>query len=167
MLINIRMHRSLYDDALADLRRPHAHAAERVGFLFGRLVSAEYPVILMARFWTVPDDLYVRDYSVGARISGDAIRMAMQIGLDSGDGIFHTHLHEWRGRPAFSAVDQCDMPKFIPAFQTVVRKQATGLFLFSADSAIADVWLPDKKAPEQAAKISVVGSPLQFIGGQS
>jgi hypothetical protein len=147
------------------LRRPHAHAAERVGFLYGRLVSGREALVLMTRYWPVPDDQYICDASVGARISGDAIRAAMQSVLDTADGVFHTHLHEWSGRPEFSVVDRRELSRFIPAFQTVGRCQATGLVLFTPNSAVADVWLPAQSFPERARKITVVGFPIRFLGG--
>jgi hypothetical protein len=165
MSVTIRLTRKLYEEVLSDLRRPHAHAAERVGFLYGRLVAAPEPLILMTRYTPVADERYVHDPDVGARIDGDAIRGALQGVVDSGDGVFHTHLHEWPGRPGFSVVDKSELPKLIPAFQAVGRGQATGLFLLSADSAIADVWLPGAQRPQRAGRIAVVGYPLQFIGG--
>jgi hypothetical protein len=164
-MLTIRLSHELYDEALCDLRRPHAHAAERVGFVYGRLVSAREPVILMKRFWPVPDQYYVQDFSVGARIHGDAIRAAMQNVLDTGDGLFHTHLHEWPGNPEFSDVDRRELRRFIPAFQTVGRGQATGLFLLGSDSATADIWLPRQNFPERATRIPVVGFPVRLIGG--
>ena len=164
-MLTIRLSHELYDEALCDLRRLHTHAAERVGFLYGRLVSAREPIILMKRYWPVPDHYYVQDFSVGARIHGDAIRAAMQSVLNTGDGVFHTHLHERPGRPEFSHVDRRELPRFIPAFQTVGRGQATGLFLFSSDSATADIWLPGQNFPERVTRMSVVGFPLRFMGG--
>jgi hypothetical protein len=165
MPVTIRLTRKLYEEVLSDLRRPHAHAAERVGFLYGRIAAAPEPIILMTRYSPVPDERYIHDLDVGARIDGDAIRAAMQGVVDSGDGVFHTHLHEWPGRPGFSVVDNRELPKLIPAFQAVGRRQATGLFLLSPDSAIADVWLPGAQRPQHAGRIVVVGYPLQFIGG--
>lgn len=165
MQITIRLTRKLYEELLNDLRRPHAHAAERVGFLYGRLAVAPNPLILMTRYSSVADERYVYDLDVGARIDGDAIRAAMQGVVDTGDGLFHTHLHEWPGRPGFSVVDNRELPKLIPAFQAISRGQATGLFLLSPDSAIADVWLPGTQGPQHAGRIAVVGYPLQFLGG--
>jgi hypothetical protein len=155
----------LHEEMLSDLRRPHAHAAERVGFLYGRLAATTRPLILMTRYIPVPDEHYIPDPDVGARINGDAIRAAMQGVLDSGDGVFHTHLHEWPGRPGFSFTDKKELPKLVPAFQAIGRTQASGLFLLSPDSAIADVWLPGAQHPERASRISIVGYPLQIIGG--
>jgi hypothetical protein len=155
MPITIHLPRDLYQEVLADLRRPHAHAAERIGFLYGRLAPDE-PLVVMTRYVPVPDDQYVVDDTVGARINGDAIRAAMQGVLDTGDGVFHTHLHEWPGTPWFSRTDDAELPRLIPAFRAVGPTQATGLMLLSPDSAIADVWLPGTQGPERATRISIV-----------
>jgi hypothetical protein len=167
MSITIRLTQKVYEEVLRDLRRPHAHAAERVGFLYGRVAAGPSPLILMTRYSPVADERYVYYLDVGARIDGDAIRAALQGVLDSGDGVFHTHLHEWPGRPGFSLVDNRELPRLIPAFQAVGRGQATGLFLLSPDSAIADVWLPGAQRPQRAGRIAVVGYPLRFIGGET
>lgn len=164
MHITIRLTRMLHEEMLTDLRRPHAHAGERVGFLYGRLAATSEPTILMTRYTPVPDEQYIDDPRVGARINGDAIRAAMQGVLDSGDGVFHTHLHEWPGRPGFSRTDAKELPKLVPAFQAVGRSQASGLFLLSPDSAIADVWLPGTQRPLRVLRISIIGCPLQFLG---
>lgn len=157
MPVAVQLPRGLYHEILADLRRPHAHAAERVGFLYGRLVPAERPLVVMTRYVPVRDEWYVVDATVGARINGDAIRTAMQGVLNTGDGVFHTHLHEWPGAPSFSRTDREELPRLIPAFQAVGPAQATGLFLLGPDSAIAEVWLPGARGPERAVRVSVVG----------
>jgi hypothetical protein len=167
MLTTIRLTRKLYEEMLTDLRRPHCHAAERVGFVYGKLVALTEPLVLMARYCPVPDEHYIYDPTVGARIDGGAIRAAMQGVLDSGMGVFHTHLHEWPGRPGFSLTDTKELPKLVPAFQAVGRTQASGLFLLSTNSAIADVWLPGAQRPVRAAQISIVGYPFQLIGARS
>jgi hypothetical protein len=156
MPIIIQLRRDLCSEVLADLRRPHAHAAERVGFLYGRLAPREL-LLVMTRYVPVPDEQYVVDDAVGARINGNAIRAAMQGILDTGEGVFHTHLHEWPGTPSFSRTDYEELPKLIPAFRAVGPVQASGLFLLSPDSAIADIWLPGARGPERAARISIVG----------
>ncbi len=156
MPITIHLRESLYQRILADLRRPHAHAAERIGFLYGRLAPGDEPLVVMTRYLPVLDEQYVVDDMVGARINGDAIRAAMQAVLDTGDGVFHTHMHEWPGTPAFSRTDAAELPRLIPAFRAVGPTEATGLFLLSPDSAIADVWLPGALGPERAAGILII-----------
>jgi hypothetical protein len=157
MPVTIHLPRGLYHEVLADLRRPHAHAAERIGFLYGRLVPGDVPLVVMTRYGHVPDAQYVVDDTVGARINGDAIRAALQGVLDTGDGVFHTHLHEWPGTPSFSRTDNEELPKLIPAFRAVGPSQATGLFLLSPNSAIAEVWLPGARGPERTDRILIVG----------
>ena len=156
MPITIHLPRGLHHGVLADLRRPHEHAAERIGFLYGRFVSGDQPLVMMTRYVPVPDEQYVVDDTIGARINGDAIRAAMQGVLDTGEGVFHTHLHEWPGTPWFSRTDDEELPRLIPAFRAVGPTQAAGLFLLSPDSAIADVWLPGAQGPERVIRISVV-----------
>lgn len=155
MPITIHLPWKLHEEMLADLRRAHAHAAERIGFLYGRLTNGS--LVVMKRYVPVLDEHYILDFTVGARINGDAIRAAMQGVIDSGDGVFHTHLHEWPGRPSFSPTDDEELPNLVPAFRAVGRDQAAGLFLLSPDSAIADVWLPGARGPERASRISIVG----------
>jgi hypothetical protein len=167
MPINIRLTRALYEEVIRDLRRPHAHAAERVGFLYARVTAGPDPLVLTTRYSPVPDERYVNDPYVGARIDGDAIRAAMQLAIDTGDGVFHTHIHEWPGRPGFSVTDNQELPKLVPAFRAVSRGQAAGLFLLSPDSAIAEVWLPGARRAERAHRITVVGQPLLFLGGKT
>ena len=84
--------------------RPHPHAAERVAFMYGRLAVMTEPLILITRYVPVPDQQYVIDPYVGARINGDAIRAAMQGCLDTGDGVFPYAL----ARLAWQARILCD-----------------------------------------------------------
>lgn len=157
MPIIIHLPRDLYQWVLTDLRRPHAHAGERIGFLYGRLTQGVMSLIVMTRYVSISDDQYVVDDTVGARINGDAIRAAMQGVLDTGDGVFHIHLHECPGTPSFSRTDNEEMPKLIPALRAVEPGQAAGLFLLSPDSAVADVWLPGATGPDRATRISIIG----------
>ena len=101
-----------------------AHAAERVGFLYARLTAGDQLLVVMTSYVPVADKQYVVDETVGARVNGDAIRAAMQGVIDTGQGVFHTHLHEWPGRPAFSPTDNRELPRLIPAFRAVGPAQA-------------------------------------------
>jgi hypothetical protein len=151
---------------LRDLRRPHPHALERVGFVYGRVAAGADALVLLTRYLPVPDERYVRDPSVGARIDGDALRAGMQAALDRGDGVFHAHLHEWPGRPGFSWADEAELPGLVPAFRAVSRNQPAGLFLLSPDSAIADVWLPGSDLRQRARRVTVGGTPTLFFEGE-
>lgn len=167
MKLSIRLTRQLYQEVLADLRRPHLFAAERVGFLFGRLGNADSdsPIILLTHYTPLADDRYIDDPTTGARIDSQAIRAAMQDVLDHGEGAFHTHMHEWPGKPMFSWVDRDELPRLIPSFQVVGPKAAHGLFLLSEDECISEVWLPGSKQAVEAHRVNIVGYPLHFTVG--
>lgn len=168
MKVTIRLTRHLYQEVIADLRRPHPFATERVGFLFGRIGNAntESPIVLLTRYKPLADDRYINDPTTGARIDSQAIRSVMQDVLDHGEGAFHTHMHEWPGKPAFSWLDRDELPRLIPSFQVVGPKAIHGLFLLSEDECISDVWLPGSKKGVQAARVSIVGYPLHSTKGE-
>lgn len=165
----IRITRQLYDEVRADLSRPHPFAAERVGFLFSRtsLADTAAPLILFTGYSPLADDRYVDDPFSGARIDSQAIRDAMQQVIDRCEGVFHVHAHEWVGKPHFSCMDQDELPRLIPSFQAVGPSLAHGLFLLSDDECAAEVWLPGNKSHVEAARITVVGYPLQIFEGVS
>jgi hypothetical protein len=132
----IRIPAEIYKAVFADLRRPHPFAAERVGFL-----SASYKryqkneaIITITEYHTVPDDHYIRDSSVGAKINGDAIRACMQRIINTKKGCFHVHLHEHRSRPSPSPTDQNGLPPLVQSFFNVNPKFANGFLIFSKDS---------------------------------
>lgn len=168
MSVQIRLTRSLHNAIQADLRRPHPFAGERVGFLYGRQAQAGAGrlLILMTAYVPLGDERYVADPKVGARIDSTAIRSAMQGVIDRNEGVFHTHLHAWPGRPGFSRTDLAELPRLVSSFQTVGRSHAHGLFLLSDDQAYAQVWLPDRKTPTAASRINFVGFPMSLIEGE-
>lgn len=89
----------------------------------------------------------------------------MQGVLDRREGVFHVHLHEFPGKPHFSWMDRDELPRLIPSFQAVGPSFAHGLFLLSEDKCAAEVWLPGSEKAVEAARISIVGYPLQLIEG--
>lgn len=169
MIAHIRLLKSLYERVLADLRRPHPFASERVGFLFARMGTAADAtrLIFPLDYVPVPNDQYLptTDLDVGAEISSEAIRDTMQRVMSTGEGAFHVHLHEHLGRPRFSHVDMKDFPLLVRSFQRASPASAHGGFLFSKDDCLASVWLPGQSNPVTAEKITVVGYPLRFHGG--
>ena len=169
MSVQIRLTRSLYDAVQADLRRPHPFAGERVGFLYGRLAHANSarPIILITAYFPLDDKRYLPDRKVGARIDSAAIRSAMQGVIERNEGVFHTHLHAWPGRPAFGWTDRAELPRLVSSFQTVGRSYAHGLFLLSDDEAYADVWLPGQKTANGASRVNIVGFPMSLIECQA
>ena len=138
MKIEIRTTRSLHNEILLDLARPHPFAAERVGFVFGRVGSLanEGKLVLLNRYHSIPDNQYVEDEAVGARIGSDAITWAMQAvyyGRPAQEGIFHIHVHAHKGKTGMSPVDSSEIPKLIPGFQSVGREAVHGIIILSLD----------------------------------
>jgi len=167
MMVGVRLTRGLYERAVADLRRPHPYAFERVGFFSARMGNASHGhrLVLLTDYHAVPDDQYVKDPKCGARINSDSIRAAMQRVLDTGAGAFHVHVHEHPGTPRFSPMDAEETPRVVTGLRVVGPFQPHGMLLFSEDRAAALVWLPGVPEPLKANKIAVVGFPLTFLEG--
>lgn len=163
MNIKVRLGRSLLEDVRADLSRPHPFAAERIGFLYGRLVDADGPLILMTGYEAVHDVRYIDDPFAGARIDSQAIRGAMQGVLDRGHGAFHVHMHHWYGRPAMSAMDAEEIPRVVTGLRRVGPARANGIVLLHDVEVAAWVWLPSAENAVEAESVSIVGFPFQIF----
>lgn len=161
----LRIPTSVHTALLADLRRPHEFAAERVAFARVRLGnrSHETPIALVSDFWSVPDDQYVDDPRSGARINGTAIRGAMQTVLSDGVGILHIHLHEFRGRPGFGHMDRAEIPRLVESLRGTDPTRVHGMLVLSPDSAEAWLAFPGCEL-EPVAKVAIVGRPMTIIG---
>ena len=165
MRIDIKLTGRLYNEIIGDLTRPHPFAAERVGFVFGRvgLLADEGRLILLTKYHAIPDDQYVEDPSVGARIGSNALTWVMQalyFGRATREGIFHIHMHQHRGETMMSRIDSIDIPKLIPGFQSVSSESAHGIIILSMDHASAWVWMPARKEPIPVGTINVIGAPV-------
>lgn len=170
-MIKIKLPGVLYAEILRDLERPHPFAAERVGFVTGRMGTlADERLILLTGYRSIPDYEYVKDPSVGARIGGDAITWAMQAayhGRPRREGVFHIHLHGHRGPTGMSGTDKREIPQMIPGFQSVGREAAHGIIILSLNHGSAWVWLPGLREFIQAACMAVIGSPISvFVSGR-
>ncbi len=162
--VSVRLNKDLYDSILVDLKRPHAHAWERVGFTYAKLQTlgdGEY-LILMTKYEPVDDKNYIEDRSVGAHINSDAILAPMQTVLGNTCGAFHTHMHWGSGIPDFSGTDMSGLPKVVNSFR-IGSQQAHGLFLLNHDSLNCLAWIPGIEKPVYADKISIVGYPLKHF----
>ena len=67
MRVTVRLPRPLLDEVRADLARPHRFAAERIGFLYGRLRGAGdgQKLILLTGYAALDDARYIDDPEVG------------------------------------------------------------------------------------------------------
>jgi len=163
--MKFRIRKSLYDRVLDDLRRPHPFALERVGFLTAKLGNRRGSdlIVFLADYIAVPDNQYINDRSVGARMNSDAIRAAMQHILNTQDGLFHVHLHDWSGIPELGYTDRMEIPPIVNSFCNVGPSSAHGIVLLSSDKAMALAWPPSSDEPVPADRITVVGYPLMFL----
>jgi hypothetical protein len=163
-MISLRISSNLYWLMLEDLSRPHAFASGRVGFLFvraGQLKRGE-SLLLSSEYMPVRDEHYIDDVTVGARINGNAIRMALQKILDTQQGCFHVHRHEHPARACFSSVDRRELKILIPCLQNVGKANCNGALILSQDSACAMAALPGKNRLETSFRIVIVSPPNQI-----
>lgn len=165
MKILIKLTGALYDRMMRDLTRPHPFAAERVGFASARTGSLadQGKLILVNHYHSIPNDQYVYDPTVGARIGSGAMTWAMQTvyrGRTAHEGIFHVHLHGHKGETSMSGIDRNEIPRLIPGFQSVGREAAHGVIILSFDHGSAWVWLPACREAIRAACVSVIGVPV-------
>ena len=161
MKMHIRIDRSLWTLIHNDLSRPHAHAAERVGFVTCRSTALRTGTCLLAaEYFPVADDDYEESHVVGAMIGAGAIRKALQIAYKDPVSMFHVHRHEHRGPPRYSKVDLIESQKLVPNFWHVRPGVPHGTLLLSIDRARGLWWDPSDRVPKPIDEINVVGRPL-------
>lgn len=166
-MIKIKLTGALHSEILRDLERPHPFAAERIGFVSGRMGTLlDGKLILLTGYRVIPDCEYIDDPKVGARIGSEAITWAMQAayhGRPKREGVFHIHLHGHRGQTGMSGTDRREVPPMIPGFQSVGREAAHGIIILSLDHGSAWVWLPGQPESMAAASMAVIGSPVRIF----
>lgn len=166
MNIVLRIPDSLRDTILTELRRPHAFAYERVGFLFCRQSSVPSGKLLLAYKYTpVRDEQYIEDHSVGAKFDSSSIREAMQLALTEKAAALHVHLHDHAGEPHMSRTDAHQMQALMPCFVNLCPERVHGALVLSADAAVAKVWGTELPAQgTHVSKITAVGATIRFLG---
>lgn len=156
-----KMTDAFLQDVKRDLARPHRFAAERVGFISIRAANTANDLVLLAEgYHPVADNDYVNDPTVGAMMSQEAIRKALDVALLQSVGMFHVHTHEHLGRPRFSHTDLREQLKFVPDFFKVCRRLPHGAIVLSQDQAAGRVWL----SPEAVVGISEFNTVGQRMG---
>lgn len=164
MTIHFKMLGTLHETVLRDLRRPHSHAAERVGFLSCRFGASEKSLLVLAhRFHPVLDADYEDDFSVGARINSSAFRSALQTALSEDVGMFHVHLHGHHGVPRPSRIDWREWARFVPNFWHVRPNLPHGALLLSADRLAGWCWYPGSQEPIPLDRFTVIGRNWQTL----
>jgi len=162
MNIHFKVTRALLATIRIDLQRPHPFAHERVGFIAAGLAAAHDDLLILARaYQPVRDDEYLKDSSVGAMMSAEAIRRARQWAMNARAAMFHVHTHGGRGVPAFSGVDIRENAKFVPNFLSVAPHGVHGAIVLSDTAAFGQVW-PDRTSPQPFINdFAEVGMPLR------
>lgn len=168
MTVAIKMTGRLYDEIRRDLQRPHPFADERVGFVFGRVGTGDAgnKLVLLTRYRAIPDEQYVNDPTVGARIGSGAMTWAMQAiyhGRVAREGLFHIHVHGYKGETGMSKTDRDELPPMMPGFKSVGREAAHGIIILSLDHGSAWVCLPGDAALVPSSCIAVVGATVHVF----
>jgi hypothetical protein len=162
---SLRIPASLYRGMFEDLQRPHTYAAERVGFLFAVPDVRDEPpsVLLGVSYWAVPDDGYVNDPHVGAKINEATIRHAMQLAFTDAFAAFHVHMHDWPGRPSFSPLDEREYERLIPCFGAAVPNVPHGSLVVGPDAVCGKYWSRKQGRVRggDIPEITIVGFPMK------
>lgn len=162
MTVTFKITSALLAEIRADLHRPHAFAHERVGFISAGLSSVGSNLLVLARVYRpVPDAEYLNDPSVGAMMSREAIRHALEWAMRDGHAMFHVHTHGGRGVPGFSGIDLREYRKFVPDFFKVAPQFAHGALVLSDNAARGQIWLQRKSEPSPIAEFREIGTPLR------
>lgn len=162
----LKIPKALFDKVLDDLKRPHAFALERIGFISTKhkKLSNGTVVIFGIDYFAVDDENYIDDDEVGARINSAAIRIALQKVLDSGNGCLHVHFHALSfGIPEFSDTDFVDNPEIVKSFSYVNKNQVHGMIVLgnNASNAMGKI-SGDEAELTTVSKIVIVGYPMNF-----
>jgi hypothetical protein len=133
MNIVIKLTHSMDQEIRDDLNRPHPFAVERVGFVSatGSMVGLDDYLIVLKKYYPVKDGDYIEDDTVGCRINGNAIRIAMQHILSSHESMFHIHLHAFKSIPSMSITDRKEIPQIVKSLCNVNPNIIHGFIIMS------------------------------------
>lgn len=169
MNVIFRAKNELFAHVRSDLKRRHAFAAERVGFLACQATRIDGGLLILAASYDpVSDDDYLNDPRAAAMMGPSAIRKAMQKAYNGGAqnvSIFHIHMHEHRGLPGFSSIDLAESRKFVPDFFNVAPLMPHGAIVLSYDKAAGACWLAQDHEPVAIKHFEMVGAPMKSWNG--
>jgi hypothetical protein len=168
-MIALRIPRQIEREMRESLMRPHPFAAERVGFVFTKWSRSKDggKIILVCGYESIPDDDYINDPNVGARINSAAIRRAMQRALTTREGAFHVHVHDHGGAPGPSYTDRQELRPVMQSIRNASPNAVHGLLILSRDAAWAEALVPGCQSLQGIENISVVGFPMVVLIGDS
>src|ERR1017187_2777235 len=156
----IKIPRGLYEQAKADLLRPHEFAWERVGF-FSTLYSKtkSRTIVHCVAYHPVQDGHYIEDSSVGVRIGPLAITESMARSLNNSVGQIHIHWHGGSGLPHPSTTDSNELPPVQQSLCNANVNEVHGWMILGNHDAWVSVFLPGEKAPAVECPVTIVGFP--------
>lgn len=158
----VKIPRPLLLRALADLERPHPFAAERLGFFSMRQsLHPRRPFLLCYDYHTIPDNQYIRDFSCGARINGDAIVAAMNRARRENAGQLWVHTHGRIGQPSGSSTDEYEGPRIVQSLVNAQNKLFQGWAVVSEEGIAGQCKALDG-ALHQLSELAVIGWPTVF-----
>lgn len=167
--IVLRIPKVFYQAMMNDLRRPHPFASERVGFFSTGLSqsSKNDKIVTITGYHTVADSDYINDPLVGAKISSNSIREAMQRIISTGKGCLHVHLHNHTGQPSPSYTDLKSLSELSKAFHNADPATASGYIIFSYNSSFCSLNTEVEYFPIEVSQATVVGYPLLALLSKS
>ncbi len=160
----VKLLKTLLDEAVADLHRPHSFAAERVGFFSTNCSSTgKTTLVHCVAYHSVPDEQYLQDHSVGVRIGSAAITDAMARIAVHKVGQVHVHSHGGVGVPSPSGVDSAELPSLGRSLHNVDHGKASGWAILSGNGGWSSIAPPGNSEIGVESAISVVGYPLTIV----
>lgn len=167
MNLTFRITDQLLELIHTDLSRPHAFAAERVGFLTCGVGALHNGLaIYSAAYHPVLDDDYVDDRQAAAMLGPGAFRKMLQFAYRDPTAVFHIHRHDHRGSPSPSRIDETESARFIPDFWKVCPNHPHGIIILSLDSIYGRVWHPQSREILPFTTYKVVGDGQPSGPGQ-
>lgn len=165
MKVTFKIPQGLLTEIHGGLSRPHEFAAERVGFVAcgASTFGTDGLLLLGCTYHPVADHHYIDDPRVGAMMSSDAIRSALEIAYTRNVAMFHVHRHEHYGRPRLSRVDQRESSKFVPDFFKVRPSMPHGVIVLSHDSMVGLCWMSRETPPIEIQEFVVVGPKVPCL----
>ncbi len=157
----VKIPRTIFEQALLDLQRPHPFAFERVGFFSTKCTATSSLVLVHCiDYHTIADEDYVKDDSIGARIGPNAITAAMTRSAVNRVGQIHVHAHlETPGLPGPSLIDRYELPPLARSLANANPEAAHGWMILSDSDAWSELSINHQVITEFPPPVSIVGFP--------
>lgn len=156
----IKLPRILHARIMADLLRRHPFAGERIGFLLCRSLSiGRKKIFLGFDYRPVRDSDYILDETVGARINGNAIRMAMGLAIEHRCSVFHLHTHGRLSSPSPSGTDLAECPGIARSIRHAFPQAPHGWLILGQEGVFAEVLVGNARV-SKFRKMCLVGLPM-------